>query len=336
MTPHARCIPSPACSRTRVYPSSASLNRPKSDISDFGWRDREGARNVIETACERIHVANSPPPHPSPASGGGSRPSSPLALNFTPKSIASNRRPVPSARGHALVAELPDRLLVFRQMREPHSAQHVRRFGELDIVIADDLDSVAPGVEEIEKRTGQRLDARGRERAAHGVFVVDHEAEMTAVVGRLGAALLQRKELVAQIDERRGLALAAQLELEQAAVEGQRLLDIADLERDMVETQGARFSCLRHGSLRSSGRSSCGDIDGIGQYGPTHAPCRCNARGARSGTGHPANAGSRPQELGRITCPHVPFVTSPPLRFGRFRYQPAHKALRRPRPRYCG
>src|SRR6266508_2377439 len=281
MTPHARCIPSPACSRTRVYPSSASLNRPKSDISDFGWRDREGARNVIETACERIHVANSPPPHPSPASGGGSRPSSPLALNFTPKSIASNRRPVPSARGHALVAELPDRLLVFRQMREPHSAQHVRRFGELDIVIADDLDSVAPGVEEIEKGNGQRLDARGRERAAHGVCVVD-------------------------------------------------------LERDMVETQGARFSCLPHGSLRSSGRSSCGDIDGIGQYGPTHAPCRCNARGARSGTGHPANAGSRPQELGRITCPHVPFVTSPPLRFGRFRYQPAHKALRRPRPRYCG
>src|SRR6266542_4728432 len=75
---------------------------------------------------------------------------------------------------------------------------------------------------------------------------------MTAVVGRLGAALLQRKELVAQIDERRGLALAAQLELEQAAVEGQRLLDIADLERDMVETDGARLPCFRHGSLRQS------------------------------------------------------------------------------------
>jgi hypothetical protein len=36
-------------------------------------------------------------------------------------------------------------------------------------------------------------------------------------------------------------------EVEQATVEGQRLLDIADLEGDMVETDGARFFCLRHG-----------------------------------------------------------------------------------------
>src|SRR5262249_1591202 len=40
-------VPSPACSRTRVYPSSAAfINWPKSETSDFGWRDREGARNM--------------------------------------------------------------------------------------------------------------------------------------------------------------------------------------------------------------------------------------------------------------------------------------------------
>src|SRR5262249_4806060 len=151
----------------------------------------------------------------------------------------------PSARRHALLAELLDRLVTLGEMREPHSAQHVRRFGELDIVVADDLDSIAPRIEEIEKWTGQRLDAGRRQRAAHRVLVVDHESEMTAAVGRLGAALLQREKLVAQIDERRGLALSAQLELEQTAVEGQRLLDVADLERDMVETDGARFPCFR-------------------------------------------------------------------------------------------
>src|SRR5262249_6146673 len=114
-------------------------------------------------------------------------------------------------------------------------------------------DPIAPGVEEIEEAAGQRLDAGCRERAANRVLVVDHEAEMAAVVGRLLTALLQRQELVAQIDEGRGLALAAQLEIEQAAGEGERLLDIADLESDMVETDGARLPCFRHGSLRQSG-----------------------------------------------------------------------------------
>src|SRR5437660_1669310 len=82
---------------------------------------------------------------------------------------------------------------------------------------------------------------------------------------RRRSALLQREELVAQVDDRRGLALAAQLELEQTAVEGQRLLDIADLERDMVETDGACFACFRHGSLRQSPCASCGDVSAAGQ-----------------------------------------------------------------------
>src|SRR6185436_15851313 len=138
-----------------------------------------------------------------------------------------------SAWGHSLVGELLDRLLTLREMRQPHPAQHVRRLGELDVVVTDDLDAVAPWVEKIKEATGQRLDARLGQGIAHRLLVIDDQPEMPAVIGCLPAAVLQREELVAQIDEGRILALAAQLEVEQPAVEGQRLFDVADLERDV-------------------------------------------------------------------------------------------------------
>ena len=72
---------------------------------------------------------------------------------------------------------------------------------------------------------------------------------MAAVIGRLLAALLQGDELIAEIDEGHVVALAAQFELEQPAPEGQRLLDVADLQRDMVEAHDARFCGLCHRPL---------------------------------------------------------------------------------------
>jgi hypothetical protein len=39
-------------------------------------------------------------------------------------------------------------------MRETHAAQHMRRLGELDVGVADDLDPVAPRVEEIRNGPG--------------------------------------------------------------------------------------------------------------------------------------------------------------------------------------
>ena len=80
---------------------------------------------------------------------------------------------------------------LFSRCAEAHAAQHVRRLGELDVRVADDLDPVAPGIEEVEKRAGQRLDAGFGERLANGFLVVDDEAEVAAVVGGLPAALLQ-------------------------------------------------------------------------------------------------------------------------------------------------
>src|SRR5690349_19680743 len=135
----------------------------------------------------------------SPAGRGHERRQCPRGMrrNRTRRRPRQTQRWPASARGHAFVLELLGRALVLRQMGETHPAQHVRRLGELNVVVADDLYAVAPGVAEIEERARQRLDARRRQRAADRVLVVDHETEMTAIVGGLGAALLQREELIA-------------------------------------------------------------------------------------------------------------------------------------------
>src|ERR1700681_615848 len=147
----------------------------------------------------------------------------------------------PSARRHALVRQLLDRSLVLRQMRQTHATQHIWCFGELNVGVADDLDSIAPRVQEIEKRAGQDLDASVGQRLADGLLVIDDQSKMTASVGGLRTALLERNELVTQIDERCCIALASQFEVEEATVESQRSVNVADLQSDMIETHGARF-----------------------------------------------------------------------------------------------
>src|ERR1700704_5805395 len=134
-------------------------------------------------------------------------------------------------------------------MRQSHAAQHVRRLGELDVVVADNLYAVAPRIEKVEKRTGQRLDTRLGERFADCILVVDHKSKMTAAVSTLGMALPQCEELVAQIDEGRSGALAPKFEVEQSTVERQSLFDITDLERYMIKTNRTCFSCFSHASL---------------------------------------------------------------------------------------
>ena len=62
---------------------------------------------------------------------------------------------------------------------------------------------------------------------------------MAVLVGRLPAALGEREELVAHVDERHARCPAAQLEVEEPAVEGERLLDVAHLERDVVHAHRA-------------------------------------------------------------------------------------------------
>lgn len=66
---------------------------------------------------------------------------------------------------------------------------------------------------------------------------------MTAFIGA-ECVLLKRDELVAQIDKGRLSGLAAKFEVEQAAVECQSPIDIADLKSDVIEADGARFLCF--------------------------------------------------------------------------------------------
>ena len=110
-------------------------------------------------------------------------------------------------------------------MRQSHAAQNVRCLGELDVVVTDNLDAVAPWVEEVEKRARQELDSASAS-ALRTAPVVDHKSKMAALVGWLGTALLECEELVAQVHEGGSRALTPQFEIEQSAIEGESLFDI--------------------------------------------------------------------------------------------------------------
>src|SRR5713226_3433150 len=99
-------------------------------------------------------------------------------------------------------------------MREPHAAQHIRRLGELNILVPDDLYAVAPGVAKVEKRSGERLDSRVAQCLASGLLVIDHKSKVTSIVGGLCTSLLECKELVPEVDEGHGVALASKFEIE--------------------------------------------------------------------------------------------------------------------------
>jgi hypothetical protein len=93
----------------------------------------------------------------------------------------------------------------------------------------------SPGIEEVEASPGDNLDPRLLEHASRGLLIVDHEPEVPVVVARLPAPLAEREELVAHVEKGHSRCPTAQLEVEKPAVEGECLLDIADLEGDVVD-----------------------------------------------------------------------------------------------------
>jgi hypothetical protein len=52
---------------------------------------------------------------------------------------------------HALLGQLLLRMLVLREMRQTHTTQYIGSLGVLNVVVADDLDAVAPGVAKVEE-----------------------------------------------------------------------------------------------------------------------------------------------------------------------------------------
>ncbi|WP_238587331.1 hypothetical protein [Cupriavidus sp. IDO] len=67
--------------------------------------------------------------------------------------------------------------------------------------------------------------------------------------------------MVTKIDEGHRLALASQLEVEDAAIECQRFLDIADFQRYVVEADGARLYEVSHLALLLQSLDSVHKLD---------------------------------------------------------------------------
>src|SRR5215467_3493684 len=139
--------------------------------------------------------------------------------------------------------------LVLSQMHEPHATQHIGRLGELNVVITDDLYSVAPGIPKIKERTIKQGNTSCLECLAGRFLVIHDETEMATIVSGLPAALLKCNKLIAQVDEGHGVTLAAQLEFEETTVERQRLVNISYLQRNMIEAYNARSSEVSHHNL---------------------------------------------------------------------------------------
>src|SRR5262249_24324074 len=101
-------------------------------------------------------------------------------------------------------------------------------------------------VAEIKERALDQDNSGSLEGGPRCLLVIDHQSEMATIVRGLLAAFLKSNELVAQIDKGHRIALAAQLELEEAAVERQRLLDVSHFQRYVVEADDARLCRLSH------------------------------------------------------------------------------------------
>jgi hypothetical protein len=91
---------------------------------------------------------------------------------------------------------------------------------------------------------------------------------MPVLVLMLAVGLGQRNELIAQVDEGLAPVLGSQLEVEDPALEGQRLLDVAHLERDMVHAHQFRAMLLgtgmsRHATISLPAERLCGIASGL-------------------------------------------------------------------------
>jgi hypothetical protein len=96
--------------------------------------------------------------------------------------------------------ERPGRLA---QALESHPTEDRRCLRELDLGVFDDLHEIAPRIAEVEPGSGKDVDPRLYQGSARGCPIVDDQAQVAALVGRLGAALGERDELVADVDEGR-------------------------------------------------------------------------------------------------------------------------------------
>src|SRR5258705_6064015 len=87
----------------------------------------------------------------------------------------------PWLRRHALVSQCAPRLLGLVES-ESHRMQHMRRLGELNIPVCDDLDTIAAGVEKVEEGSRQKPPTCGRDPRTRTWTIIDDEPEMPEAV----------------------------------------------------------------------------------------------------------------------------------------------------------
>src|SRR5919108_1103724 len=161
---------------------------------------------------------------------------------------AWNLRPLKTERGGLLISLIYDALAAeflagsvrLRELVDAHAAKHLWCLGELDFAVVDDLDVVAPRIQEVEGAASLDVDTGLLKGRADALLVIDDEPEVPSLVGRLRSAGLERDELVAHVDEgHRPSGPPPQLEFEEASVPRHRLVDVTDLERDVVDADEA-------------------------------------------------------------------------------------------------
>ena len=96
---------------------------------------------------------------------------------------------------------------------------------------------IAPGIDEVDRPRSLHGHSLFLELSSHGVLVVDDKPKVPRAVGRLGASLHEREELIAHVDEGRLCARApAKLHVKETLVPSQSLVDVGDLERHVVDS----------------------------------------------------------------------------------------------------
>src|SRR5271156_148083 len=179
------CCGSPAASRS-FSPRQIGLTISATGRSGFGKAPAGAPEGAIKScAALRMVAANG---HVATA---------------TPKMVKNSRRLIlvhaPRPRGqkhqkgdavehtrlagcHSLFGEFLYHLRVFGKMRQSHATQDVRRLRELNIVVTNDLDAIAPRVTEVEEGSGQSRYTGLGQCLANGFLVVDNQAEVAPAI----------------------------------------------------------------------------------------------------------------------------------------------------------
>jgi hypothetical protein len=162
--------------------------------------------------------------------------------------------------GEALRAQLVQGPLRLLHPVDPHPGENPVRLRELDVAVVDNLEMITPGIAKIvvADHLGTGLPC-GRERSRS---VVDDEPDVALGVGRLRTPFGQREELIAHVHERHSAAAAAQLDLEDAAEEVDCFVQVADLDRDVVDPEKPRHRTSVASAVRGPPRLGVRQITG--------------------------------------------------------------------------